>query len=158
MAVKILSHFTATQRRSAPRGTGDLLTGRWAAVDANGQAVVPGAGSKIGLYLVLEGNLIHIGSPTDFDTSPFPSTNSEQLPANKASNQVALAYGVFRYEVGPEGCNPGASYSVRDLVTSDNFGRLITTTDEELALGSVEAVTTDTSSNVTKLVIRTFGK
>lgn len=157
MGAQLLSQFTNTHRRSAIRGSDELLSGRWAAIDANGQAVLPGAGSKIGLYWLLEGNRQHIGSPTDFGGSPFPSTNFVELPAVQASNAVALVYGDFRAEVGPEGVDPAAAYNVRDELEVDNFGRLV-----PLAAGVtaavVEAVTTDVGGNVTSLTFRSVAQ
>lgn len=155
MSVRLVTPFTHVDRRSAPKGTPDLLTGRWAILDSSGDAVVPGAVRK-GLYLTLEGNRIHIGTNLEFGSSPFDSTNSELLPAVVASNAVALAYGVFIYEVGPEGCDPLHSFTVGDLVATDNFGRIVAASGGN-ELGKVEAVTTDGDGHVTLLRVRTLG-
>src|SRR4051812_48176072 len=132
MSVTLLSPFTQVFRRSAPKGTGDLLTGRWALVDASGQAVVPGGdAAKPGKYLILEGNVGHKGTNLEFDSSTKASTNSFSLPSVNAQGEVALAYGVFRYKVGPEAfdnvdvVNNGANYAVGKLLTDDAYGRLV---------------------------------
>lgn len=155
MTTEILSQFSETKRRSVSSGTSDLLTGRWMALDANGQAVVPGGADKEGLYLLLEGDLIHIGSPTDFGVSPFASTKTEALPTVQAVGAVALAYGIFRYRTGPEGCKPDDTFAVGDAVGVDAFGRIIAGGTVKHAI--VEAVTTDVGNNVTELVLRTLG-
>lgn len=155
MSVRLVTPFTRVDRRSAPIGSGDILTGRWVVLDASGLAVVPGAVRK-GLYLALEGNLIHIGGTADFGSSPFASTKSEALPAVLASGALALAYGAFIYEVGPEGCDPTHTFTVGDLVTTDNFGRIVAASSGN-EIGKVEAVTTDGGSLVTLLRVRTFG-
>lgn len=156
MSCEIKSILSLVQRRSAPAGATQILTGRLVTLNVNGEAVYPGAGTKRGLYLVLEGTHIHKGTNLEFGTTPFNSTNAEELPAAKASKQVALAYGIFRYTVGPEGCDPAASLSVGALVEVDAAGRLIAVTTADNAMGKVEAVTTD-ANGITSLTIRTLG-
>jgi hypothetical protein len=155
MSCELLTPFTQALRRSAIKGE-SLLTGRWAAIDANGQAVAPGAGSKRGLNLVLEGTHIHTGSNLDFGSAAaMNSTKNEELPSVKAVGAVALAYGVFRYKVGPEGCDPAQSYTVGDLLDVDAYGRLIPASDDGDEVGRVEAVATD-ANGVTELVVHTL--
>lgn len=155
MAVEILSQFSETKRRSVISSSGTLLTGRWVTIDSNGQAALPGAANVKGLYLLLEGDYIHIGDPTDFGTAPFDSTSKEELPSNKAVGAVAIAYGIFRYRTGPEGCDPAATFNVGDAVSVDQYGRIVAATTVENAI--VEGVTTDSGGNVTELVLRTLG-
>jgi hypothetical protein len=157
MSVRLVTPFTQVNRRSVPIGAGALLTGRWATLDANGLAIVPGAVPVIGGYLILEGSLIHVGDETDFSGSaPYASTDSNVLPSVAASGQVALAYGVFVFEVGPEGCDPTHAFSPGDLVTIDAYGRIIAASGGN-QIGKVEAVSTDASALVTLLRIRTLG-
>lgn len=155
MSVRLVTPFTRVDRRSVPIGAGDILTGRWVALDANGLAVVPGSARK-GLYLALEGNLLHVGGTADFGSSPFASTKSVVLPAVLTSGALALAYGAFVYEVGPEGCDPAHSFTVGDLVATDNFGRLVAASGGN-EIAKVEAVTTDGGALVTLIRVRTFG-
>ena len=157
MTTEILSPFSQTSRRSVTSSNKALLTGRWVAIDANGQAAYPGsAGDVNGLNLLLEGDSIHIGDPTEFGGStPFASTNEEKLPSVQAVGAVALAYGVFRYRTGPEGCDPTATFAIGAAVSVDADGRIVTTGAVKVAI--VEAVTTDAGSKVTELVLRTLG-
>jgi hypothetical protein len=161
MAVQIINPgLTAVPRRSAAKGTADILTGRLVKIDSTGRVVVPGT-QRVGLYLALEGNLLHTGDAVQFGASPFDSTRNVELPSNAAAGQVALAYGVFVYEVGSEGCDPTATYVQGTLVASDNFGRLVPisgTDAEDAAFGIVEAVVLDGSNRVTKLTVRTLGQ
>ena len=155
---ELITPFTQVHRKSAIKSAGQaqLLSGRWAALDASGEAAYPGAGAKQGLYLVIEGSHIHIGSNTEFGGStPFASTNAESLPSVAAAGAVGLAYGVFRYRVGPEGCNPAATYTVGSLVEVDADGRVIPLA-AGVAIARVEAVSTN-ANGVTELVLRTLG-
>ena len=155
---ELLTPFSQVLRRSAPKGSADILTGRWVAVDANGQVVPRGTTEIMGLYLAIEGNLVHTGDNTQFDGSGN-STKSSELPSVKQSGECALAYGVFRYRVGPEGCVPGSTYTVDGLVTVDAAGRVVPLGggDKDTAIAKVEAVTTD-GNGVTELVLRTLGR
>jgi len=158
MSVMLLSPFTQVFRRSAPKGVGDVLSGRWFAVDASGQVVPPVAGSA-GNYLCLEGNRGHKGSNLEFAAGPaFASTNSFTLPSVVQSGECALAYGVFRYEVGPEGCDPLAVglQTVGTPVAVDGAGRLVVAAGPAAVIGKVEAVATDVNG-ITKLTVRTYG-
>lgn len=156
---ELLSIFTGVDRRSTTVADGvtHLLSGRWAVIDANGQAKYPGAGDKLGMYLVLEGTHRHIGDNTEFGAAPHNSTNAVELPSVKAAGAVALAYGVFRYRVGPEGCNPAETFNVEDMVTVDAYGRVIPSAVAGDEVARVEAVSTD-ANGVTELVLRTLGK
>ncbi|HSW49532.1 MAG TPA: hypothetical protein VLH09_05120 [Bryobacteraceae bacterium] len=157
MSCEIKSVLSLVQRRSAPAGASQILTGRWVTLNGNGEAVYPGAGSKRGLYLVLEGTHIHKGTNLQFAGSgSYDSTNAEELPAVKASKACALAYGCFRFQVGSEGCAPGASLTVGALVDVDAAGRLIASLAATDAMGKVEAITTD-ANGITSLTIRTLG-
>lgn len=154
---ELLTPFTQVHRKSAIKSAGNtqLLSGRWATLDAAGEAALPGAGAKQGLYLVLEGSHQHIGDNTEFGAAPHDSTNAVELPSVKAAGAVGLAYGVFRYRVGPEGCDPTQTFNVDDLVAVDNHGRIIPV-GGGVAIARVEAVTTD-ANGVTELVLRTLG-
>jgi hypothetical protein len=162
MSVMLLSPFTQVFRRSAPKDTPDVMTGRWFAVNAAGLVVVPGTDGLLGLYLCLEGNKGHKGSNLEFGNvgTGYASTNSFTLPSVVQSGECALAYGAFRYEVGPEGCDPlsagpGSLAEVGTLVAVDQYGRIIPA-GANVPIGKVEAVATD-ANGITKLTVRTFG-
>ena len=161
MSVTLLTPFSMVTRRGAPKGAGDALTGRWATVGSDGRLAAPGS-QRLGLYLILEGNLIHTGIHTDFGLIGvgFASTKSVELPSVAAAGACALAYGVYRYQVGPQGFDPAASYAVGDKVRSDAFGRIVPIgtlatddTGEDDAIATVEAIVVNTS-----LTLRTNGK
>ncbi len=157
MSVTLLSPFTQVFRRSAPIGdSGDILTGRWATVDASGEVVPPVAG-EAGAYLVLEGNVGHKGDSTEFDDSSKDSTNSFSLPSVVAQGEIGLAYGVFRYEVGPEGFDNDDPPDAGDLVTTDQYGRLVGATGGN-EIAKIEAITIDDDGGVASAVVRTLGK
>jgi hypothetical protein len=159
MAVQLLTPFTMVNRRSAIKGAGDALTGRLTAVDSTGKLTAPGT-QKQGLYLILEGNLIHTGSNTAFGAGPaFASSSTVTLPSVAASGACAIAYGVFRYEVGPEGCDPtDAGIVAGALVQTDAAGRLVNAgATAANAFAVVETVTRDGATNITDLVVRTLG-
>jgi hypothetical protein len=163
MAVDLLTPFSAVLRRSAQVASGSsALTGRWVKVNASNQVVAPGT-TRQGCYLCLEGTLLHTGSNTEFGAStPFASTKSAVLPSNAAAGACALAYGVFRYAVGPEGCDPTATFAVNGLATIDNDGRLTPQAAgadaEDNSVAVVEGITLDGASKVTLLTVRTLGK
>lgn len=124
--IELLSPFTMVQRRSLAQGDDSLLTGRWAMQDNTGRAVVPGAAAKFGLYLILEGELLHTGSNVEFGAGPtFLSTRFERHPTVGAVGECALAYGIFRFRVGPEGFDPLDNYVVGNYVEVDDAGRLV---------------------------------
>jgi hypothetical protein len=159
MTVELVTPFSQVLRRSVPADSAfQALTGRLAFVDANGKAVAPGT-QRIGLYLVLEGKVNHIGVRTEFGAGPtFLSTNAVALPMVAQTGHVALAYGIFRYKVGPEGRDPAATYNVGDLVTSDAAGRLVVVSGadaDDVAFGVVEVGAGATEADIT---IRTLGR
>lgn len=162
MSVELTTPFTMVNRRSAPMNSADILTGRWVTLDGSGIVVSPGTVRK-GLYLVLEGKLGHKGGPTDFGGStPFASTKSFEFPSAKAADAAGLAYGVFRYKVGPEGCVPSSTeaalFAAGSLVTIDNDGRVVATgATAANAIGKAEAVSVDGGGLVTEVHVRTFG-
>lgn len=150
--------LSLTNIRSRPAAVGTTpLTGRWFALDSTGRVIVPGT-QRRGLYLAIEGVNLHVGSPTEFGSSPFASTNFVALPASVASGECALAYGAFVYTVGPEGCDPTAALTPGTEVASDAFGRLVSVGSEDTAIGMVEARTVDGSSNTLTLTVRTYAK
>lgn len=156
--VELLSPFTMVHRRSLPQQV-DILTGRWAMQNNTGRAAVPGAAAKFGLYLVLEGALLHTGSNLDFGLvgTGFASTEFVRHPTVGAVGEVALAYGIFRFRVGPEGFDPLVGYNVGDFVEVDNFGRLILFTGGAAPrVAKVEAVATD-AGGITELTLLTLG-
>lgn len=165
MSVTLVTPFSQVTRRSAIKGSGDILTGRLVAVNSAGQVVAPGT-QRVGLYLALEGNLIHVGSNLagDFGAStPFASTNAKALPSVTPTGAVALAYGVYRYTVGPEGFDPAATYTVGQLVRSDADGRLVAVGAEatgvdfqDVSYAVVEAVSV-ANSRTSELTVRTLG-
>lgn len=160
MAVELLTPFTMVNRRSAPKpAANDVLTGRWIALDTDGTVVAPGTKNVAGLYLCIEGSLGHKGTNLEFGNSGagYASTKSFEYPSVKQSNECALAYGVFRYKVGPEGCDPAATFAVDDLITIDAYGRVVPATTGDETMGKVEAVATN-DNGVTELTVRTFGK
>lgn len=143
---------------SKPQGSTDTLTGRWARIDGNGLVQTPGT-QRLGLALIIEGKLLHVGGPTDFSSGV--STKSETFPSALATAQVALAFGVFRYKVGSEGVDVSDSAAIIPgaKLTSDSLGRLVATgATDQLTIGVVESVEKDGSNNVTSVVVRTTGK
>lgn len=170
MLARVISPaFTQVPRISAIRyGQGGntpatLLTGRWCQLDANGNAAVVGTSRDLadcqGLYWIIEGTHNHIGTTAEFDGTSKMSTNMVELPSVKAQGAVALVFGVFRGEVGPEGVDNSdhANYDAGDKLTIDQYGRLIVangTTDLNVAVA--ETVTED-ANGVTSLVFRTLG-
>lgn len=165
MAVELVTPFSQVLRRSAIKGSGDILTGRVVAVNSTGQVVSPGT-QRLGLYLALEGNLIHIGGnlSTDFGAaSPFASTNAKALPSVVPTGACALAYGVFRYRVNAEGFDPAATYTVGQAVRTDADGRLVAigaeatgTAIQDVAYAVVESVSI-ANSRTSELIVRTIG-
>lgn len=156
MAVTLKTIFSDVKRLSAPKGAGQLLTGRWATLNASGEAILPGAGLKAALYLVLEGNVVHIGTNLEFAVgAPFDSTKYEALPAVESTGAVCLAYGDFVVTVGPEGVNPLAAYVIGNGVEVDASGRLIPLA-AGVMVGRVEGLTSD-ANGVTTLTIKATG-
>ncbi len=157
MSVELKSIFSEVKRRSVPKNSaGQLLTGRWVTINGSGEAAYPGAGSKAGLYFLLEGSHVHLGTNLEFSGSGnHDSTNAEALPSNAASLAMALAYGQFIAKVGSEGVDPAASLNVGDLVAVDAYGRLIAV-GGGIAVAKVEAITTD-ANGITSLTFKALG-
>jgi hypothetical protein len=133
-----------------------LLTGRWVMVNGSGLAVLPSAGF-LNSYFVCEGMRRHTGTPTDFGNAGagYASTVYENLPAPQASGQVALGYGIFRAEVGPEGTDPEDAVTVvGDLLKVDIYGRLVRGGNSTDAVAYCEGVLRDTGGKITKLTFR----
>jgi hypothetical protein len=151
MSVNLLTPFTVVPRRSAPiAASTDLYEGRWAGINSSGEATLPSAGGR-GL-LILEGNKKAVEGTT-FGAGPtFTPVQSVALPSNAAaaSNQASLAYGVFRFEVGPEGF-VAASLVAGSGLELDAAGRLV-------ILASGLRVATVETVSATKLVARTLGE
>jgi hypothetical protein len=141
--VNLLTPFTQVPRRSVTiAASTTLFNGRWAALDSSSNAIVnPGA---VAGYLILEGNAV----VTAFDTNKVVTT-STSLPSAVASNQTALAYGVYRAEVDAHGYII-TSIGVGDGLEIDSSGRLI-------KLASGVRVATCEAVSATKLVFRTLG-
>ena len=158
MAVTIIHPgLNEVPRRSRPKVVGtSILSGRWVALDSTGRVILPGS-QALGLYLALEGDLLHIGSTTDFGTSPFASTNAVSLPSGVASNEVALAYGSFVYTVGPEGCDPTAALNTGVLAAPDAFGRLVVVAAAN-ATCVIESRVVDGGGLTSLLTVKSLGK
>lgn len=166
MAVNIVSPgMTLVTRRSKPADTtsfpSGVLSGRWVALNASGRAILPGT-QRRGLYLALEGQLIHTGSASAFGAvgTGYASTTFTTLPSGVASNEVALVKGPFVFSVGPEGVDPTAAGSmlVGTEVASDAYGRLVNVGSEDTAIGMIESVTLDGGGLISSIVINVYGK
>jgi len=169
MSVMLLTPFTMVNRRSAPMGgvlntynpAGDFLTGRWVIMTSSGEIQVPGTSGVRGAYLLLEGNLGHNGTAEQFGNSGtgYASTSSFELPSVQQSGECALVYGVFRFQVGPEGVNPADTglQTVGNYWTIDGYGRIVAAASGGVAMGRVESVSLDGSNNISEFVGRTFG-
>lgn len=159
--------FTQVARRSlvgASFQTTQYLSGRWVAVDTNGQFAVVGTARDLqnayGLYWLLEGTHDHIGAnvaTVDFAASTFLSLQTAQLPSNKLQGALTGVMGVFVGRVGPEGVDPTDTGIVNGAeLTVDAFGRLITAGSGNVRVAVAEVVTTD-GNGVTGLIFRTTG-
>lgn len=156
MAVELLTPFSMVNRRTAIKGTNDILTGRWVQLDGAGKVTASVDPTKGGSYLVLEGTLLHTGGVADF--SGAASTVYTRLPSVDAVGALGIAYGIFRYHVGPEGVlQSDASFAVGVPVYLDSAGRLITTAGAALKVGVVEAVVGSTNA-WTDITIRTVSQ
>jgi hypothetical protein len=159
MAVTIINPgLAAVPRMSRSKlAATDILSGRWVFVDATERCVLPGSQAS-GLFLALEGNLIHDGLATDFGSSPFASTKAVSLPSAVANNEVALAYGNFVYTVGAEGCDPAAALVNGALAKPDAFGRLIVASGQADATCVILKRVVDGGGLTTLLTVRSLGK
>lgn len=136
----------------------DILSGRWVFIDSNERCVLPGSQAS-GLFLALEGNLIHTGSTGDFGGSaPYASTKATSLPSAVANNEVALVYGNFVYTVGAEGCDPSAALVNGALAKPDAYGRLIVASGQADATCVILKRVVDGGGLTTQLTVRSLGK
>lgn len=122
MSIELLTPFSMVNRRTGIKGTNDVLTGRWVQLDGANKVTASVDPSKGDSYLALEGNLIHTGGPADF--SGAASTKFTNLPSVDAVGALGLAYGVFRYHVGPEGVLQADAFTVSAPVYLDTAGRV----------------------------------
>jgi hypothetical protein len=151
MAVMLLTPFTQVSRRSVQVASGVLpVSGRWISTNATGLAALPAAGSP-NVSLVIEG-LRAASVEATFDGSNVPSAFASFSSA-VAANAIAVAYGVFRFEVGPEGfatevetALPGTALYV------DAAGVLVSTPPA----GTPVAVALVETASTTKLVARSL--
>jgi len=150
MSVQLLTPFTQVDRRSAAVYTSvKPVSGSWVTTNSSGEAILPTSAGQGNVSFVLEG----IRQPTLAATIANTGIASEyvDLPSAVAANQVALAYGIFRFEVGHEGyiaavetADPG------DLLYVDTNGRLSKTAGAGIAVAVVE------SASATRFVARTL--
>lgn len=151
MAIQLLTPFTMVARRSVTVAAGvQPISGTWVSFNAAGEAVLPAAAGQGNVELVLEG----VRKPSEKAT--FNATNEPSelvtLPSAAASNTVATAYGVFRFEVGPEGFTPAVETATPGtLLYVTTTGKLDTTGGS----GAV-AVAVVEQASATKLVARTL--
>lgn len=150
MSVQLLTPFTQVDRRSAAVATGvKPLSGTWISKNAAGEAILPTAAGQGNVELVLEG-LSKPSEKATFDGSNVPSAIVD-LPSAVAANQVALAYGIFRFEVGPEGFTTAVETATPGtLLYVTTAGKLDTTAGAGIAVAVVE------SASASKLVARTL--
>ena len=158
MAIELLTPFSMVNRRTAIKGTNDVLTGRWVQLDNAGKvasAVNPLLGDS---YLVIEGNILHTGSPSDFTNSGITSAVFTRLPSSDAVGALGIAYGIFRYHVGPEGVlQSDSAFATGVAVYLDSSGRLITTAGSAVRVGVVESVVGNQNA-WTDITIRTVSQ
>lgn len=161
MAVTIINPgLNEVPRMSRPKASAtSILSGRWVFVDSTNRVVAPGSQAS-GLFLALEGDLIHTGSATDFGAvgTGYASTVYSQLPSAVANNEVALAYGSFVYTVGAEGCDPAAALVNGALAKPDAYGRLVLASGQTDATCVILARSVDGGGNTTLLTVRSLGK
>lgn len=150
MSIQLLTPFTQVNRRSMAVAAGVTpTTGLWVSQNAAGEAILPASAGQGLVSLAIEG-LRKPSETATFDGSNIPSAYAS-LPSAVAANQVAVAYGVFRFEVGPEGFTTAVeSTSPGDLLYVTTAGKLDTTAGAGVAVAVVE------SASATKLVARTL--
>jgi hypothetical protein len=139
--------FGGDLRRSiqVKSGVTTLMTGRWCAIDANGQALKPTAG-QAGVQLMLEGQVKPSVDATFAATTNEPSATA-QMPSAIAANAVATVFGVYRFEVGPEGYVEAVeSAGANTKLAVDAEGRLKVAVATEVVVAIVE------SASATRLV------
>lgn len=154
MAVELLTPFSLVLRRTVLKGTADVLTGRWVQVDGNGFTLAP-ASPGAPLYLALEGNLVHTGGVADFDGSGN-STKSTALPSVGAVGAIGVAYGIYRYHVGPEGVLQSDALTVGAKVYADSAGRLTINASGTFGPVAIIEALTGTTAAWTDVVVRTL--
>jgi hypothetical protein len=150
MAVELLTPFSQVTRRSVTvKANVTPLTGTWVSTDANGEALLPTGAGVSAAGLVLEG-LAQPSVNATFDGNNAASA-TVAMPSAVAANQIAVAYGVYRFKVGPEGyttavetANPGT------LLYVTTAGKLDTTAGAGIAVAVVE------TASATQLVARTL--
>jgi len=138
MSVQLLTPFTQVDRRSAAAASGvKPLTGIWVSQNAAGEVILPTSAGQGNVSLVLEGLTIP-GKAATF-TAGVPSILVD-LPSAIAANQVALAYGIFRFEVGHEGfVDAVETASPGDLLYVHTTGQLSKTAGAGVAVAVVES-------------------
>jgi len=157
MAVELLTPFSMVNRRTAIKGSTEVLTGRWVQMDGTNTVTASVDPTKGDFYLALEGTELHVGGPSDFDVTAN-STDFTYLPSVEAVGAIGVAYGQFRYHVGPEGVDQSvAAFAAGDTVYLDTYGRLNKTAGgSNKAVAVVESVT-GTQSAYTDITVRTLG-
>ena len=156
MSIELLTPFSMVNRRTVVKGTNDVLTGRWVQTDGSNKITSAVDPTKGGSVLVLEGNLLHTGLPTDF--SGANSTVFTRLPSVDAVGAIGVAYGVFRYHVGPEGVLQSDAFAVGDAVYLDTAGRVTKVNGgSAIKIGTIESLT-GTTAAWTDVTLRTSGQ
>lgn len=150
MAVELLTPFSQVTRRSiAVKANVTPLTGTWVSTDTNGEAILPSAAGVSAAGLVLEG-LAQPSVNATFDSNNAASA-TVAMPSAVAANQIAVAYGIFRFKVGPEGYTTAVeSTSPGDLLYVTTAGKLDTTAGAGKAVAVVE------TASATQLIARTL--
>jgi hypothetical protein len=156
MSIELLTPFSMVNRRTAIKGTNDVLTGRWVQLDSANKVTASVDPTKGGSYLVLEGNLLHTGGPADF--SGAASTLFTRLPSVDAVGALGVAYGIFRYHVGPEGVLQSDAFTVGAPVYLDSAGRItLVNAGSAIKVGVIESVV-GTTGAWTDVTIRTVSQ
>lgn len=156
MGVELLTPFSMVNRRTAIKGSNDVLTGRWIQMDSAGKVTASVDPAKGGSYLCIEGNLIHTGLPTDF--SGAASTVYTRLPSSDAVGALGIAYGVFRYHVGAEGVLQSDAFTIGATVYLDTAGRVtLASGGGAIKVGVVESLV-GTTAAWTDVTIRTVSQ
>jgi hypothetical protein len=148
--INLLTPFTQVDRRSMQVYSGvKPLTGTWVTNNPAGEAILPTAAGQGNVSLVLEGLTVPKANAT-FDGNNVPSALAD-LPSAVAANAIAVAYGIFRFEVGPEGFETAVeSASPGALLYVATSGKLSLTAGAGVAVATVE------SASAAKLVARTL--
>jgi predicted RecA/RadA family phage recombinase len=156
MSIELLTPFSMVTRRTAIKGANDVLTGRWVQLDGTNKVTAAVDPTKGGSYLVMEGNLLHTGGPTDFTGAA--STVFTRLPSVDAVGALGIAYGVFRYHVGAEGVLQSDAFTVGAPVYLDSAGRVtLVNAGSAIKVGVIEALVGSTAA-WTDITIRTVSQ